>query len=66
MTQFKYAIDLIEPTYIFLNFMNYYRNNEHHFCKFSNKKYRPTHFGIGPYSHDIYSWTNDNVQRIWK
>lgn len=64
-TQYQNAIDMIEPTHIFLNFCNYYYNKENEINKLKDL-ITPTHIGIGPYPDDVYKWDDEILERIFK
>lgn len=65
MTQYMEAIDIVEPTHIFLNFVNYFEQKENDIPMFP-KGYEPTHVGYGPYPDQIRKYETDIIQRVIK
>jgi len=63
--QYETAINLIEPTHVFLNFCNYLYAAEDELPGIESIA-RPTHIGVGPYISDVYRWESDILQRIYK
>lgn len=63
--QYKRAVDLIEPTHVFLNFCNYYPTIEHAIIDLSELR-PPDYVGVGPRNEDIYKWEPNILDRLFK
>jgi adenylosuccinate synthase len=67
--QYQDAIRHLDPDFIFLNFVNYFKDIKPFYKLLNNMMYvkLPTHFGIGPYSSDIYPMNNlhEMASRLW-
>lgn len=65
MKQYIHAIDVIEPNFIFLNFIQYFYRHEEDLIVFPKNK-TPTHVGYGPYSDHVCKWEPNILQHIFK
>ena len=63
MLQYEEACRAIEPTHIFLNFVNYFKKHPDQMPKFK-KEFMPTHVGFGPYPNFITEYSNDVIEGL--
>ena len=66
MKQYINSLKLIQPDYIFLNFVNYYKNNFEKWKIIFKSIRKPTHMGYGPYPWNVCEYNESNVSGISK
>ncbi len=63
--QYKRMIEFLEPDYIFLNFINYMREEDLYLFKNNPDLRKPTHIGYGPYTCQINMWDDDILENYF-
>ena len=65
LDQYKHSLELVQPTHIFLNFVNYLREEDLPLFKFKKLK-KPTHVGFGPRPEQISRWSDSCLEGLLK
>ena len=67
MKQYCHTLRLLQPDYILLNFVNYYKSDfEKLKIRFPKQVRKPTHMGYGPRPQDIAEYDEDALSGILK
>lgn len=67
MKQYCHTLRLLQPDYILLNFVNYYKSDfERLKIRFPKQVRKPTHMGYGPRPQDITEYDEDALSGILK
>lgn len=67
MKQYINTLTLIQPDFIFLNFVNYYKKDfEKYKIDFPKNIRKPTHMGYGPYPWNVCEYNEEELSSILK